>query len=408
MARELPADSRADLLADLGARDRYARQLAVTMAAATSDAAHLAVALRDPYPQVRSAALAAAGMPEEAVAGFIADAPPTTRLEMYKWVRRGRRAALADRLLPRVRERWGDAEAARLLAACSPPTVEAALEELAYAVTGWSALTARHPEIVVGQADAELAALGVEGWAGWWLRSGSLMSALARHRPADLLDLWERRLVGPLPPGHAFHLTRLLGVDPARVVRLLLADPLRARHLAYWTPGRAARDRLARVADSDLGALLRAAGPDSAFSTAVLRRLPPSCRSAVFDRAYAGRELAVELLPDEILRLLPHERRHAEARRMLTLPAVAEHYTRTWSITAFLPWAQARPVLTEAARGANAEGRPRRWPHRRTARPDGERAGGLAGTGAGPDPGAAPPPRGGGPHAARSVVTAPE
>ncbi|WP_166021623.1 hypothetical protein [Streptomyces chilikensis] len=47
-----------------------------------------------------------------------------------------RRTALAERLLPRVREAWGDHEAARLLRACSTPFVARHLPSLAHAAAG--------------------------------------------------------------------------------------------------------------------------------------------------------------------------------------------------------------------------------------------------------------------------------
>src|SRR6266542_2337700 len=276
--------------------------------------------------------------PHERVRRAVAVARATTG-EEGRALLRERRTALADRLLPLVRQRWGDAEAARLLTACSGPVVAEALPGLGYAVPSWSSLTMRYPEPVIAYAQTEVAALDTEARVGWWGRSGPIQRALALHQPAALLDLCERFLIGAVPWTVWLSLHRLLAVDPARVARLLLAEPTRPGKLAAQRLSRSVRDRLATLPDADLGGL------------------PPSRREAVFDAAYAGRELAAQVLPDEILTVLPHERRHAEARRMLALPVVATETATRLRTTAFLPYPEAVAVLDKASRSAEAEER---------------------------------------------------
>jgi hypothetical protein len=89
----------------------------------------------------------------------------------------------------------------------------------------------------------------------------------------------------------------------------------------------------------------------------MLRAVPPARRGAVFDATYAGRDLTAEAIPDAILEVLPHTRRHAAARRMLALPAIASDTAATRRITAFLPYREALPVLTAAVRSADADER---------------------------------------------------
>src|SRR6266511_803084 len=209
VARATTGEERRALLAELGRREPYCRHLAVTMAAATGESGHLLAALDDP------------------VADLLMDASWTDRLAIYARLRRERRTALADRLLPLVRQRWGDAEAARLLTACSGPVVAEALPGLGYAVPSWSSLTMRYPEPVIAYATTEVAALDTEARVGWWGRSGPIQRALALHQPAALLDLCERFLIGAVPWTVWLSLHRLLAVDPARVARLLLAEPMR-------------------------------------------------------------------------------------------------------------------------------------------------------------------------------------
>ncbi|HET8683684.1 MAG TPA: hypothetical protein VFM54_17725 [Micromonosporaceae bacterium] len=357
VARGMGTDDRRALLADLGGRGPYCRHLAVTMAAATSEAGHLLAALRDPYPGVRARALGAPGLPDDALAGLVEDAAWADRLALYARLRRRRQAALADRLLPVVRGRWGEAEAARLLAACSGPVVTEALPSLGYAVQSWTSLAVRHRDAVAGYATAQLAALDGEARTGWWERTAPLQRALALHQPAALLELCERFLRGPVPWPVLTQLGRLLAVDPARVARLMLADPARAGRLGGWRLTRSVRDRLATLPDADLGALLRASGPAPGLVATVLRSLPPARREAVFDLAYSGQELAAQLLPEEILTVLPHERRYAEARRMLTLPLVATDIPARLRATAFLPYPEAVAELDKATRSAEPEER---------------------------------------------------
>ena len=357
VARATTGEERRALLAELGRREPYCRHLAVTMAAATGESGHLLAALDDPYPAVRRHALGAPGLPDDAVADLLMDASWTDRLAIYARLRRERRTALADRLLPLVRQRWGDAEAARLLTACSGPVVAEALPGLGYAVPSWSSLTMRYPEPVIAYGTTEVAALDTEARVGWWGRSGPIQRALALHQPAALLDLCERFLIGAVPWTVWLSLHRLLAVDPARVARLLLAEPTRPGKLAAQRLSRSVRDRLATLPDADLGALVRASGPAPGLVARILGGLPPSRREAVFDAAYAGRELAAQVLPDEILTVLPHERRHAEARRMLALPVVATETATRLRTTAFLPYPEAVAVLDKASRSAEAEER---------------------------------------------------
>ncbi len=357
VSRGLEATERAALLADLGRGDAYAARLAVVMAVAGGDAEHLAVAAHSAHPSVRAAALGASGLAEQVLAAVLDDGPLADRALVAARLRRGGHEPLVDDLLAVVRERWGDAEAAGLLAGCSELVVTAALPELGYAVSGWAALTARHPDAVIAHAEAELAAQAVEGRAAWWTWSGRIVGSLAAQQPAAVLALAERWLTGPLPWALLSQLHRLLAVDASRVVGLVMADPDRIGQIASRHLGRTARTRLAALPDDELGALLQASGPSPWLLPTLLRTLPPSRRAAVFDLAHTGRDLAATVLPDEVVALLPHARRHAEARRMLALPAVLNSTAATVRISAFLPFAEARPVLEAATRSAAADER---------------------------------------------------
>jgi hypothetical protein len=359
--RSLAAPDRDRLLVDLAARDAYARELAAVVAAFTGAGAHSAAALADPSPRVRARALRAvfdgADAAPDALAAAVARGPLDLRLAVYRGLRRKPDTGAADALIGLVRERWGDGEAARLLPACSAAIVRELLAELAYAVANWSAVAHRHSAAVRDHADAELANAAEAARPVWWSGRAGLVTALARHAPGDLLGLCERWLAGPLPDGLLAHLNRVLAHDSGRLLRLVLADPERPRQLARKWLSRGVVDRLAALPDADLGTLLRTSGPDPTFVARVLRRVPPSRREALFDAANADRDLSTELLPDDVLAVLPHERRHAEARRMLALPQVRNEPTDANRLSAYLPYDEAVTALVPASRSADPDER---------------------------------------------------
>jgi hypothetical protein len=363
--RSLPPADRDRLLDDLAGRDAYARELAAAVAAFTGAGAHAAAALADPSPRVRAWGLRAAidgpgPVAPETMAAVVTDGSLDVRLALYRGLRRRPGAGgsfPADALIGQVRERWGDGEAARLLPACSTGTVRALLPELAYAVPSWTAVAHRHPDAVRDYAAAELAAATEAARPVWWARNPSLVYALARHAPGGLLDLCERWLAGPLPGGLLAQLNSVFAHDTGRMLWLVLADPQRARQFARVRLSRRILTRLAARSDADLGALLHASGPAPALLVQVLRRVAPARREALFDAANADRDLSTELLPDDVLAVLPHGRRHAETRRMLALPAVRNEPTHTNRLSAYLPYGEAVTALAAATRSADPDER---------------------------------------------------
>lgn len=356
-AMAAPPERRRALLTGLGSGDDHARRLAVVAARATRDGAQLAAALDDPAPAIRAGAFGSPALPEPAVAAVVERGALADRRRAYDWIRRHRRAALADRLVEGALPRWGAAEAAVLLSACSPAVVRRLLPEVAYAVPNWSGLVRRHPELVITHAGAELAACDPEARTDWWRGAGSLVGAVVDARPEAALELAERWLTGPLPWPLLTGLHRLLAVDPARVARLVRADPERVVQLGRLRLGRTARDRLAALPDAELGALLHASGPSRALLAQVLRALPPRRRAAVFERAFRGHDRATLVLTEAELTLLPRPVRAAEVERMLALPAMRDSTERTLRITALGAAERAWPALAAATRSALAEER---------------------------------------------------
>ncbi|MEV6210869.1 hypothetical protein [Kitasatospora sp. NPDC051914] len=123
--RALTAGQYERLHAALDAGDRDDRHTALFLAVVRRDLGRVAAALADPLLARR--ALAAAGrlpVPDGALAGLARTAPRDTRHDLYRLLRRARRRALAERLLPEVRDRYDATEAARLLPACTPAAVD--------------------------------------------------------------------------------------------------------------------------------------------------------------------------------------------------------------------------------------------------------------------------------------------
>ncbi|NUR84527.1 MAG: hypothetical protein HOY71_10620, partial [Nonomuraea sp.] len=137
-APHLPA-----LLAELREGDAYARRTALHLAMAARDLPFIEETLSGPDLDLRRAALRAARtlpIPDAAVVAALEDAPVRLRLAVYRTLAQSRRRAAAEALLPGVRTRWGDREAAALLPACGGTAVAEWLPGLAHAVTSWTSL----------------------------------------------------------------------------------------------------------------------------------------------------------------------------------------------------------------------------------------------------------------------------
>lgn len=221
----------APLLTELDGRGPYERRLAALAALVGRDAGFLAERLADPDPVVAGYAWRAARdlpVPDRAVEAAYDDAPAVLRQHLARLLASGGRGALAERLVARLRAEWGDAEAARLLPACSTPFVARELPGLAHAVDGWTRLACRHPDAVLDHAEKTLAdrADGQRRDA-WWRLHATTAAALARLRPERLLTLLERHGPYSLPPALNNALGPLVTADAERVIRWITSPTAR-------------------------------------------------------------------------------------------------------------------------------------------------------------------------------------
>ncbi|BAJ27735.1 MULTISPECIES: hypothetical protein [Kitasatospora] len=300
---------------------------------------------------------------DEAVLAAYPHASFAVRRAIRRTVVRGRRAELAARLLPVARAHWGEAEAATLLAACPPAVVAAELPSLAVALRSWSVLARRHPDAVLDHVERELAARAADPRADWWQRYGAPVAAVLPLRPARVLDLLERRPGRTVPPPVAAGFGHLLAVDAERATAWL-ADP--ERPLPSWepAPSRTVLNRLAAADPPSLPALGRRWLPEPRLFAALLRAVPPARRAALLDAAADRQPQDATRLTLPVLRLLPRERRHREARRLH-----AEQAAKGWperrllDYTALLAPAEARADLLALTRRPDPAERSEAWAH---------------------------------------------
>ncbi|SEH03604.1 hypothetical protein SAMN05444920_14018 [Nonomuraea solani] len=351
-ARRLAGTSHLRVLLDeLSAQDHYARHTALHLAMAARDLGFIEEVLAGPDMRVRRSALRAVRtlpVPDPAVRAALDDAPAELRRALYRTLAHSRRYALAEALLPDVRARWGDREAAALLPACGSAAVARWLPELAHAVTSWTTMAKRHAGAIMAVAEQELAT-GVHPLT-WWRRRGAGVELAALSEPDRMLALLDR-----------YDLGHVLAQFPGAVANALFrADAVRARRLfidgaaPLWEePPKALLRHVSSASDAEL---LRLASVDYHFDT-VLRRLPPARRAAIFEAAAQRQGGGSRLWAMRLLRWLPPERAAAEARRLLEWHASVWHAVRSHlddpdiplELTSHLPYEEAVGPLREAA-----------------------------------------------------------
>ncbi|ANP50787.1 hypothetical protein J2Z21_004567 [Streptomyces griseochromogenes] len=363
-AHRLACEGRlAPLLTGLDARGPYERRLAALAAFAGRDAGFLAARLADPDEVVAGYALRAARVlpvPDEAVEAAYDDAPAVRRQRLARLLASGGRTTLAERLVARLGTEWGDAEAARLLPACSTPFVARELPRLAHAVDGWTKLARRHPDPVLDHCEAALAdRAGGRQQQEWWRLNATTVAALARRRPERVLALLERHGPESLPPALCCGLGPLVDADAERVVRWI-TDPARREQRFEPIPPTGVLRRLVQAAPPSLPELGRHWLRRTGHFAALLRAMAPGRRPAFLDTVSDGSTPGEPALA--VLDLLPRERRWAEVRRAAAEFTGGPDWWDDLDTLAHGPFGESRTELLAAVRRPDADDRAAAWP----------------------------------------------
>src|ERR1700742_3163287 len=196
-ARALPGSpTLTALLAELAVQPGAARLWAVMMAIVADDQTYLRSCLTSPDLGVAEAAVnhcVQRGRHFEVIVDALPTAPMAWRRSLYRALRANNKSDWAGRLLPSVRERFGDHEAAAVLPACDADTVTELLPEVDFAGPNVAGLAPPHPAVVLGHLRRRLAEAGEIERAGVWARYGPTVEDLTRHGPEQVIELLERQ-----------------------------------------------------------------------------------------------------------------------------------------------------------------------------------------------------------------------
>ncbi|MEV8420537.1 hypothetical protein [Streptomyces niveus] len=360
-----PGDELTSLLVELAGRGTYERRLAAFAALVGRQLDFLAERLTDRDPVVRAYALRAARtlpLPDAAIEAAYEDASADARQRLSAVVLASGRTALAERLVPRLREQWGDHAAAKLLPVCSARFVAATLPELSYAVESWTKLGLGFPDQVLDHVERQLADRPRAERDTAWHRYEEGIAAAVSARSDRVLSMLERQGPDTFPAALVQRLNELVAVDAERVVRLLTVRQRGGRLYAPY-PSTSVLRRIVQADPPSLPALGRHwADRHPHLFAGLLKALPPHRRSDFFDLSKEGVEMgADDVLP--VLAVLPRERRWAESRRWA---ARRRETGRPWyeilELVAYGPVAEARAELLAGTRRPDADDRALAWP----------------------------------------------
>lgn len=360
LARTLTGEQLDALVADLAEGDHYTRGLAVQMAVGARRAPALLRLAADTdaaWTGVILTALVRMGHGREVDPGAVLASSRVTRHELYREVRSVVDTELADRLIQPVRARFGDHEAAKIVVACSADTVARLLPELEHAITSFSGLTRRLPEVVLAHAEGHLASSRASARERGYTLVAQVLSVIALDEKERVLA-WARTFV---EAGRSVEfLGRTMGAltrhDPEAVAALITDSgwqswSLRRRSvaeaLADAAAGRADRvDFLAALLDTD----------DRSWTVRLLRAIPPRDRTAVVEAALITDSTTADSVDLTVLDLVPRADRERIASRLLSVPGAARRSSID-ALIARLDWQSGSAHLIPLTRGPDADER---------------------------------------------------
>lgn len=278
------------------------------------------------------------------------------RRSIRRFVNRRGLTSVAEAIVETTRDEFGDREAGVLLATCTPETARRLLPELLYTIPNLRTFARRHPAVLLDFMEVELEGLPRRQRDLLWTRMDAAVSGLALAEPDRLLRLVEE--MGPswvVPHGLSPVLGSMIRFDASRIARLLVKDEF-GEAMRWRLPTVLSRNA-DRFEPDDQVAVARALREQESLFFGWIGSLAPSRRTEVFTRALEDLDTSTRVWAPGFLDVLPHELRHAEARRILELRSIRESDTFTLQYTAFLPFAEAREHLASHARRTKAEER---------------------------------------------------
>lgn len=349
------------LLDQLAAQSTYHEQLVLIAAAAAGEDGRLSAALTHPSPKMRSVAidhLNPERLTAESTLTTMLNGSADDRRNLRRFINRHGLTAVAEGIVDRIRDEFGDQEAGALLMTCTPDTARRLLPDTFTGMPNLRRFARRHPTILLDFLEAELDGQSAFQRDLLWRDVDPAVSELALAAPDRLLRIIEER--GPswiLPRGITPVLGSLIRLDAARIARLLV-DPEVVSQVKRWRrlPPAVTRN-VHRFAFDDQVAIARALFPKENLLISWLGSLAPGHRAAVFTRATENLTTPTQIWSPAFLEILPHELRHTEVRRILGLRSIRTSEALTLRYTALLPFDEARAPLVAATRRADAEQR---------------------------------------------------
>ena len=354
-ALHLDEHGAAQLLGELASGDTRERRLGLIAAGARRDLGYLWRGVEDPSLTVRRTA---AGL-----AGRFAESLPSDIVERLDDETLGRLAAAvirysrptADALLALLLKQGRTAEAARVLSACSPATIEGSLASTAWPSSTWVRLAKYAPDVATRLVERSFTESSRPDLV--WEHYGSgFWSALAKTRPEALGRLIDDHAdASALPPAMHAAITPLAQAMCGRVVGWLTA---RAPSLTRTVLPPALVRRLRNLEVSALQPLCtELARQDPLLLAHLLSGLPPARRGLLFDAAIEDLTTERTNWPTDLLEVLPEPCRDREAERMLRLDTAKVNASWRRTLLGFRSIEHARGLLEQDCSSAQADDR---------------------------------------------------